>query len=1735
MPLNLHSSFAFAFRPLARMVSWAGLRNGCEVRKKFIAGASLVISCGSLACSGEGETLPALSGGLDALPQPSLLPCHPGDVQDCAETISRESGVLTCWEGTKRCGDDEKWGACEGGSLVKRADPFSPRYSKKFKQLSLSAPVDCGASNACDPNCQVFIEPGPFVTPIDSANTPDWQEGPTPPWTPPAACASSDLCSTSGAPLEASCHPCVQTICDDPATDHCCSDGASPTSWDQACADAVYTVCGGIPPGTPNGGFCDWGALSQGNIRFGNGGLSGTVIGSTGNSSNTVWLETSTPCSYRDIITQASLNVRNNCTITGDVVVEGDVYFESGSSISGGIWSGGDVDLRNGVAVADGVTASGYLDLAAGSSVVGAVEVGGNVFVRSSSSISGNVTGGGNYNSEAQGYAVGDLWFGGSVFLNESGGTTEVTGNVESVGNIDGQTGADITGNATVNSGSSIAAGLDVGGSEDTGASVVAPSAPVAPVVEVPSVSDLARDLSLECSAAAGKGTSTYNASDLTLEPGIYGDVLMQGRNLILKPGAYVFDELEFQSPGDLRFDTDGQADPQWDISVCGQFLGGTGHQFYINGTSTRPDPHQVVIYSQSSSANAIRFYDSNNLSAIFIAPYGRIYLSNNNTVDGAIWGNELYTETSTTLNQGGANDCEGANLWGAACTGYSLYDDSSSSYMLGDEVHYGGEVYECIDAANCNSGGGYGGGAGYWPGQGASWPSAWELLGDCTVPPLTGGAPACPVELEPYPELWSTPCATGRDCQNNERCDNADTASACAHSKCLEGGFLEVGCDPCVDLICDPDGDGTTSDPCCTDSGSGSEWDASCVDRVATECDATCGAPELGCEHDMCLEGGGMVQNTSCDPCVVDVCAARPSCCTEDGNPATDEWDSSCVDLVLYACGTPGESVCDYAAYGADEVVTGDDCGVIDGALGGDTSGLNVDYGCSVADVFSQSNVVLYDATAQDVYSTGTITENGSTSTSSSNESQVMTAPTIPTKTFSCGSGSGADSHFGTADGNHPLSAGTYRDVSLFDDGSGAENTIELAAGTYNLRSLVLGDDTKLLLPPTGVVEINLCETISVGDNVLFESTSGSLSPLDALRIQIHSNGVTPSDVVIGEGSTVYGVITAPSSQIILSTPGAAATTTLVGLARASTVEVSDNAQIVATGLTGASCQNAGLGELGAAPVAAAIDACDYAIVAAGAVNIQGYHGGSSQSVEGGDVMGAAGNTFIRDEWGRRPQLSGSVYSSDQITLTNVDIGSGGGGQVAQAAGSCSSTSSVCGGSAAGCCVSGSPPSATAPTESISCPGAGNSGGSPSANTDWNETGLNWGDGLTLTAGTYTFSSFTLPGGNTLTLPASGDVILHVCGDVNLGQNLTFSGVSSSADALRLKIYATGNVTIGQSATAYAMINAEGGATLAQDATLYGTLWADTVSLFQARVVATDVAGTTACQAAWGGGGSVAPTCSVSTPTSGTVDESGSCVSNQGFTDGTCAGVDLALSSPCEDSIPICNHGSADFSGSVDLTFWPESAAALATESPDLSSALGSCTFSGAIEAGKCVSHDCSGTGLLNQDLTVMVNAPSSPGMYAVTECSYLDNWTVFVDGQTCSDVCLNPPCSAGLAPLVIEEDYEATCPDQMAPLWNTLRWDSSTPGASDVTFEATTDSGGSAVYTTIGQASLDGDVCNDFGPSPCPIDVTAALGLGTTNHPDTLYLRITLDPDGSDAATLEDWELTYSCRYDQ
>ena len=119
---------------------------------------------------------------------------------------------------------------------------------------------------------------------------------------------------------------------------------------------------------------------------------------------------------------------------------------------------------------------------------------------------------------------------------------------------------------------------------------------------------------------------------------------------------------------------------------------------------------------------------------------------------------------------------------------------------------------------------------------------------------------------------------------------DSFGNCPTCAHEKCVAGGPLTSGCDPCVTSIC------AANPSCCS-----TQWTSSCVAQVLSVCGSLeCSTSAGACPHQQCIAGGGLPNTCDSPPvspsCVDTVCGTDPVCCTTS-------WDSTCVEEVGTLC----------------------------------------------------------------------------------------------------------------------------------------------------------------------------------------------------------------------------------------------------------------------------------------------------------------------------------------------------------------------------------------------------------------------------------------------------------------------------------------------------------------------------------------------------------------------------------------------------------------------------------------------------------------------------------------------------------------------------------------------------------------------------------------------------------------------------------------------------------------
>lgn len=374
---------------------------------------------------------------------------------------------------------------------------------------------------------------------------------------------------------------------------------------------------------------------------------------------------------------------------------------------------------------------------------------------------------------------------------------------------------------------------------------------------------------------------------------------------------------------------------------------------------------------------------------------------------------------------------------------------------------------------------------------------SAWT--GD--VCEATGLVPSdsgeCAVDV--FTPLFNEPCATGRDCQVNTRCEEPKTGATCTHKKCEPGVALDSGCDECVARICDVDAS------CCTDA-----WTDDCIGLVASVCDAVC--DDYSCLHQPCETGPPL--EPSCDPCIANVCATPgfEGCCT-------DNWTFVCELAFRGECGglpttTPpsaGGSICDYSTYGRAEIqVQG--ATLSGGWVGSPSSSSQNISGSQINGNATSSGS--FNAAGSIV--TGDLLSGSGNLVSGTVLGSIVTGvpptPVMPNKAIgTCITG--AETLWG------PLPPGSYGDVTVPPG-----ETLFLSQGSYLFNSLTVGSAggaAQLALPSDGsVVEINACGPVEFADS----SAMTGLTRDTAMFVSIY----TDSWIIAAGNNTLYGFLLA-------------------------------------------------------------------------------------------------------------------------------------------------------------------------------------------------------------------------------------------------------------------------------------------------------------------------------------------------------------------------------------------------------------------------------------------------------------------------------------------------------------------------------------------------------------------------------------------------------------------------------
>jgi hypothetical protein len=128
------------------------------------------------------------------------------------------------------------------------------------------------------------------------------------------------------------------------------------------------------------------------------------------------------------------------------------------------------------------------------------------------------------------------------------------------------------------------------------------------------------------------------------------------------------------------------------------------------------------------------------------------------------------------------------------------------------------------------------------------------------------------------------------------------------------------------------------------------------------------------------------------------------------------------------------------------------------------------------------------------------------------------------------------------------------------------------------------------------------------------------------------------------------------------------------------------------------------------------------------------------------------------------------------------------------------------------------------------------------------------------------------------------------------------------------------------------------------------------------------------------------------------------------------------------------------------------------------------------------------------------------------------------------------------GSGPVTLQQIYEGRC-DGATVQWGFFTFQAATPGDSSIFFRLRTAAAeaelarGSFVDLLTASTALGTDRCGFAGPAPCPIDLYDVLGGAPLAHHPFAQLEVLLSPasEGGRMPEVEDWQLTYSCTFNQ
>lgn len=134
------------------------------------------------------------------------------------------------------------------------------------------------------------------------------------------------------------------------------------------------------------------------------------------------------------------------------------------------------------------------------------------------------------------------------------------------------------------------------------------------------------------------------------------------------------------------------------------------------------------------------------------------------------------------------------------------------------------------------------------------------------------------------------------------------------------------------------------------------------------------------------------------------------------------------------------------------------------------------------------------------------------------------------------------------------------------------------------------------------------------------------------------------------------------------------------------------------------------------------------------------------------------------------------------------------------------------------------------------------------------------------------------------------------------------------------------------------------------------------------------------------------------------------------GQTDGSCGSIDLALGVPCDDNIPVCNHGTKEAPAGIKIAHFPANSQQFPTCTPDLTHPqTQTCITTAPIPPGQCI--NVTGCAGLTGNREIMVNPTNIAGH--LSECSCRDNWSLFSGGSCSAASCAGSTSIASVKPV--------------------------------------------------------------------------------------------------------------------